>query len=145
MNIRIINSVTDIDINKVYELTKEHVYTYETRKEFNVDKVLERIKIDLLNRKETINKIYLNDKHVGYVSIIKRDDGLELSDFYIFKEYQNQGIGTQVLKILINQYQHLYLYVFKNNLRAINLYQRLGFSIIEEHQIIYKMGISSIN
>lgn len=140
MNIRIINSVDDNDIKKVYELTKEHVYTYETRKELNIEKVLERIKVDLLNRKETVNKIYLGDKHVGYVSIIPREDGIELSDFYIFKEYQNQGIGSKVLTILIKKYPQLHLYVFKNNVQAVKLYQKLNFIIIETHQVIYKMG-----
>ena len=141
MKIRIINSIDQNDIDKVYDFTKEHVYTYETRKELNLNKVLERIKNDLLNRKETINRIYLDDKHVGYVSIVNREDGLELTDFYIFKKYQGQGIGTNVLKILTKQYQHLYLFVFKNNFRAIKLYQKLDFKVIEEHQIIYKMGI----
>lgn len=136
-----ISQTNDInDVQKIYELTKEHFYLYEQRKEFNIDKVLIDVKNDLDHRFETINRIYKDDIHVGYISIIPRSDAIEITDFYIFDKYQNQGIGTEVLKIIIKNYQHLYLFVFKNNLRAIKLYQTLHFNIVETHQIIYKMG-----
>lgn len=57
---------------------------------------------------------------------------MELDNFYIFPEFQKQGIGTQVLQKCIEESQRpIFLYVFQRNTGAVALYQRLGFRIVE--------------
>ena len=76
-------------------------------------------------------QIHYNNQHVGYIHIINEDE-LEIDDFYIFDEYQNKGIGTEVLNTIIkNSTKNIFLYVFIRNTKAISFYERLGFNITE--------------
>ena len=51
---------------------------------------------------------------------------------YVFLEFQNQGIGSGVIKkCCASVNAPVILYVFINNQRAVSLYKRLGFDIAE--------------
>ena len=80
---------------------------------------------------------------VGYYHLSLEDGMMELDDIYIFDDYQNQGIGTYIIDKILNEYDDVFLYVFKKNINAIRLYERMGFKktkdiktrIIMEYQI----------
>ena len=80
----------------------------------------------------------LNEKKVGYYYFHDVDGRMEIDDLYVFPQYRNMGIGTEILKKCISETDPpVFLYVFANNKRAIALYQKLGFQITE----IIKKGI----
>ena len=55
----------------------------------------------------------------------------KLDDLYIFPEYQDQGVGSEIIKkCCALADEPVALYVFIKNQRAISLYQRLGFEIV---------------
>ena len=57
---------------------------------------------------------------------------MELDDLYIFPEYRNQQIGTKVIEKCLSETDlPVYLYVFIKNTKAVALYERLGFRVIE--------------
>ena len=89
--------------------------------------------------KEYKNIIY-NKKIIGSILIRKIDDGLLLDEIFIEKEYRNKGIGSSIIKnyVLDNDY-NLYLWVYKDNIKAFNLYKKLGFKIKEETDSRYYM------
>ena len=121
---------TKQDISKLYELSKRLIDTYEN-KNVNYDFIYNWIFNKLNNEIHDYYQILYNDNHVGYIHIINEDE-IEIDDFYIFDEYQNKGIGTIVLNTLINQStKNIFLYVFIKNMKAISLYERLGFKITE--------------
>ena len=68
----------------------------------------------------------------GYYHFYKNeDDNYEIDDLYIFKEFQNMGIGTAIIqKCCLAVDKPVMLYVFIKNHRAISLYQKLGFEIV---------------
>ena len=89
--------------------------------------------------KEYKNIIY-NKKIIGSILIRKIDDGLLLDEIFIEKEYRNKGIGSSIIKnyVLNNDY-NIYLWVYKDNIKAFNLYKKLGFKIKEETDSRYYM------
>ena len=70
----------------------------------------------------------------------KIDGGLLLDEIFIDKEYRNKGIGSLIIQnyVLDNDY-NIYLWVYKDNVKAFNLYKRLGFKIKEETDSRYYM------
>ena len=90
---------------------------------------------------KSIELIYLNDKLVGfYNGKMKDDKSFEIGNICIIPEYQNNGIGTAVLKEILfeNNNRDIILQCFKKN-PASELYERMGFEKIIETQTHYIM------
>lgn len=67
----------------------------------------------------------------GCLYVTNKDDGVLLDEIYIEEDYRNQKIGTNIIKDLLKNNQVIYLWVYKDNKKAIALYERLGFEIKE--------------
>lgn len=52
-----------------------------------------------------------------------------LAKLVIFEPYQNQGLGTEVVKMLAETYELDNLWVRADNSHAIHVYKKCGFSI----------------
>lgn len=83
--------------------------------------------------------IVVNKNIVGLVSVVDNEGKKTLEEIYIEKEYRNKGIGSDIIKNTISKNDTLYLYVYKSNAKAISLYKKLGFDIIEETDTRYYM------
>ncbi len=68
-----------------------------------------------------------------------REDGILIDEIYLEKEYRNLGIGTSIIKELILANKIIYLWVYQQNKKAIKLYIKLGFQIIEKTETRYYM------
>ena len=77
--------------------------------------------------------ISADGRKAGYYHFFRNEDGIpELDDLYLFPEFQNQGIGSAVIEKCCDEVlEPVMLYVFIRNNRAVSLYQRLGFEIVE--------------
>lgn len=120
------------DINCIYNFNKELIDKYENIQNIDYGKVLQwiykKIKIHI---SEYTCVIYDNRK-VGYYRFHQAGDKMEIDDLYIFPEFQNRGIGTAVLKKCFSDTDFpIFLYVFSKNIRAVSLYSKLGFEVIE--------------
>ncbi len=95
--------------------------------------------------KEYKNIIH-NKKIIGSVLIRKIDDGLLLDEIFIEKEYRNKGISSSIIKdYILNYDDNIYLWVYKNNIKAFNLYKKLGFKINKETDSRYYMEFQKNN
>ena len=83
--------------------------------------------------------ITCDNKKVGCCLVVKKDDGVILDEIYLEEEYRNKGIGTNVIKNILQSNSIVYLWVYKENIKAISLYKKLGFNIIEETESRYYM------
>ena len=119
-------TIEDIDV--IYELSKDLIFKYE--KQGNLDFILKWMYTKIKNHIEEYQVIYQNNVKVGYFRLFMQDEYKELDDFYIFEEYRNQGIGTEVLNQICKE--PIQLYVFDENIKAIALYERFGFRIIKD-------------
>ena len=89
--------------------------------------------------KEYKNIIY-NKKIIGSILVRKIDEGLLLDEIFIEKEYRNNGIGSSIIKnYVLDNDDNIYLWVYKDNIKAFNLYKKLGFKIKEETNSRYYM------
>lgn len=139
MKYRILKSF-DKDINRLIEYKKRTIYEYA--------KNLSNEEIDKINKYVTskvpqlINdycNIIVDNKIVGCLLLINKDDGKLLDEIYLEEEYRNKGIGTEIIKDILNNNDIVYLWVYKENKKAILLYKKLGFNVIEKTESRYYM------
>lgn len=71
--------------------------------------------------------IYIGKKIAGAFVTIPYETGYIIDEIYLFKEYRNNGIGTSIINKLKKEMPELYIWVYKNNKKALKLFKRLGF------------------
>ena len=130
------------DIPRLIEYKKDIIYLYS--KDLAKD---ERNKIDeyiITSVNETIkdyNNIIIDDKIIGIVCIKDLENAKLLDEIYLEKEFRNNGIGTDIIMKVVKKSnnKNIYLWVYKENIKAVSLYKRLGFKIIDETEFRYYM------
>ena len=129
------------DIPRLIQYKKNIIYMYS--KDLSED---ERNKIDeyvITNLNETIKdyfNIIVDDKIIGSACIKKSENAKLLDEIYLEKEFRNKGIGTDIIRKIIENNKNVYLWVYKKNKKAVLLYKRLGFTIEEETESRYYMN-----
>ena len=129
------------DIPRLIQYKKDIIYMYS--KDLAED---ERNKIDeyvITSLNETIKDYYniiINDKIIGSVCIKELENAKLLDEIYLEKEFRNKGIGTDIIRKIIENNKNVYLWVYKKNKKAVLLYKRLGFTIEEETESRYYMN-----
>ena len=87
--------------------------------------------------------ILLDEKPAGRIMVLRQDGRNHLVDIALLPEFRNQGIGTQLLKDLIAKSDQeaipVGLQVLRTNVKAIRLYERLGFTKSGEDQMYLQM------
>jgi ribosomal protein S18 acetylase RimI-like enzyme len=85
---------------------------------------------------------------IGKYIYASRQDEIIFIDIAIIPGYQSRGIGSLVITPQLKEIREGrkmgYLRVRKDNLRAIALYERTGFRVIEEEEINYRMALSPV-
>ena len=134
------------DVNKIKEYNKKTIYQYandlseEEINEIN-DYVNKTIPIELAN----YQNIIIDDKMIGCLLVTNYEDGKEIAELYLEEEYRSKGIVTKIINNIIKENNILYLWVYKKNKKAISLYKRLGFIIIDETTSRYHMKYNDNN
>lgn len=108
-------------------IPKDLIDKYEDIELVDYDKVLKWVYAKITNNIHEYNVIMNDGISVDYYHLSLEDGMMELDDLYIFDEYQNQGIGTYIINKILNEYDDVFIYVFKKNINAIRLYERMGF------------------
>ena len=101
---------------------------------------------DLHNRRfasQDIRIIQLCETDVGFLSTRNNPDTFNVDQLYILPEYQRKGIGAACMNRIIEDANHeqkpVTLQVLKINTRAFALYQRLGFTTVDENATHFQM------
>lgn len=86
--------------------------------------------------------ITYDGKPIGTIATIESEDCIEIGQFFILPDYQNRGIGTHLLKSILNEAdglgKNVKLCFLKNN-PVMSLYIRNGFRVIDTTEIMYYM------
>jgi len=81
--------------------------------------------------------ILINGKDVGWLQISESEHELELAQIHIKQAFCSRGIGTQLIRKLMNEARgkgkSVFLSVVRGN-PALSLYRRLGFAIVSEDE-----------
>ena len=96
--------------------------------------------IENLNPNETIYIYKENNINKGFIHIQNGIDIIDLLNIIVKPEFQNQGIGSILLKYIINNKEDkkIMLEVRSKNINAIKLYQKYDFKIINIRKNYYK-------
>lgn len=86
--------------------------------------------------------IMCNKNKVGCLLVVKKDDGVILDEIYLEEEYRNKGIGKDIIKNILKNNSIVYLWVYKKNIKAISLYKKMKFKIINKTENRYYMKYS---
>lgn len=96
--------------------------------------------IENLNPNETIYIYKENNINKGFIHIQNGLDIIDLLNIIVKPEFQNQGIGSILLKYIIDNKEDkkIMLEVRSKNINAIKLYQKYDFKIINIRKNYYK-------
>ena len=85
-------------------------------------------------------------KVVGFISYGNYHDETiqagEIIALYVLKDYYGKGVSKQLMHaafVALDQFSEIYLWVLKDNKRAIAFYQKMGFTLDGQEQIL-KLG-----
>jgi GNAT superfamily N-acetyltransferase len=84
----------------------------------------------------TYDVIWVDERPAGRIWISRDDEQIHLLDIALLDEFQNRGVGTVLLRRLINEAvtnnKRLRHMVFSLNTDARRFYERLGFVVFDE-------------
>ena len=139
MNYRLV-SATKRDILKLIEYKLESIFDYaENLSLEEINQINDYVKSNVPKELNNYKVICIDDKKVGCLLITNKDDGVLLDEIYLEEKYRNKGIGTSIIKEILSNYNIVYLWVYKLNTKALSLYKKLGFKIINETKTRYYM------
>ena len=123
----------EADILPIFQLNQDLIDKYEDLASIDYDRILDWVRKNIETQLPHFRRVLLDGKLAGYFCLCPSDDKWEADSLFVFPEFQNQGIGTQVLKDCLRESDgKLFFYVFKENTGALRLYERLGFRIVKE-------------
>lgn len=131
------------DINRLIEYKKRTIYEYaKDLSNEEIDKINKYVTSEVPKLINDYCNIVVDNKIVGCLLLTNKDDGKLLDEIYLEEEYRDKGIGTKIIKNILNNNDIVYLWVYKENKKAISLYKKLEFYAIEETESRYYMRYS---
>ena len=134
---------TEMNIELIKDIKLETIFSSPDEfAEGNEDKIKEYIDMSVKEFLDDTKMVIINDSIAGIFLVRNFEDGVLIDEIYLYDEYRNKGIGTKLINSVKNK--NVYLWVYKNNEKAINLYTKLGFKVIDETETRYKMKRENI-
>jgi len=137
-----LRSITENDYDFIYQVKKD---AYKKYVEINFGNWDEELQKEYFNSfietyKEGAFIITIGEKDVGFYNGCITDNEYEIGNICIIPEYQNRGIGTNILKDVLsnNANKEIRIQYFKQNPVG-RLYERLGFKLVGETAFHYQM------
>jgi ribosomal protein S18 acetylase RimI-like enzyme len=134
----------NIDLLIGYKLRNIFEYAINLTDE-EVDKINNYVNSNIPKQIQNYKLITSDSKIIGCLLVEKHLDGVLLDEIYLDEEYRNKGIGTSIIKNILKDNNITYLWVYKNNKEAIRLYEKLGFTVIEETDSRYFMKFNKLD
>ena len=122
------SSAEQRDLPLLFAMNKTLIDEYEDISAIDYDRVLAWVKKNLEKNLPHFRRIEVNAVTAGFFCL----NGGELDSLFILPEFRGNGIGSEVIRYCQQTSPALFLYVFKRNLRATELYRRLGFTITKD-------------
>ena len=98
----------------------------------------QNVPLDINNYKLIIS----DNKRIGCLLLKEKEDGVLLDEIYLEDDFRNKGIGTSIISNVLENSNIVYLWVYKDNIKAVKLYKRLLFNVIDETNTRYYMKYS---
>ena len=131
------------DIEQIIKFKTNNIFAYakdiDEKEKKKIQKYVEK---DISSEISNYKMIMVDNKVVGTIGVIDYEDSKMIDEIFIEEEYRNKGIGTSIIKDILDKYDGMYLWVYKDNKEAIKLYKRFNFEVVEdtENRYLMKMG-----
>lgn len=155
----IITKITENDILELQEIGRKTFS--ETFSENNTEESMneylessfstEKLSTELNDKNSEFYFAKINDEVIGYLKLnigssqteIKDDNTLEIERIYVSKDFHGKKVGQILYEKAIEiakqkKVDYVWLGVWEKNLRAINFYQKNGFTEFDKH--IFRLG-----
>lgn len=130
----------DIELLIKYKLSTIYAYADEIDEE-EKNRINEYVNNSVLQLLDKYKVIVLDEKNVGCLLVTEYEDGVMIDEVYLEEKYRNLGIGSSLLRGIISKHDVVYLWVYKKNRGAIQLYHKLGFKVALETETRYFMEV----
>ena len=128
------------DIPRLIRYKKDIIYMYsKDLAEDERNNINEYIITSVNEMFKDYYNIIIDDKIIGSILLKDMPQGKLLDEIYLEKDFRNTGIGTDIIRKMLKKNRNIYLWVYKENEKAISLYNRLGFIIVDETDSRYYM------
>ncbi len=135
----LVKATTDnIELLIKYKLLTILKYAKDLSKE-ELNKIKEYVNSSVAMEISNYQLVVVDEKIIGCILVSDYEDGKLLDEIYLEDRYRNKGIGSRLIKDVLRNNAIVYLWVYKDNKEAIDLYERLGFLFYEETETRYKM------
>ena len=116
------------DLPLLFALNKALIEEYEDLTAIDLPRVLRWVEQNLEAHLGDFRRVLYNGELAGF--FCRCDD--ELDSLFVLPQFRGLGIGTQVIRHCQENAPSLFLYVFRQNTQAVELYRRMGFQITKE-------------
>lgn len=128
------------DISKLTSYKLNTIFEYARKLEDEeYHRILEYVQSNVPLELNQYQIIVVDGIVVGSLLLTEKDNHTFLDEIYLEESYRNKGIGKDILKNILSQYDIVYLWVYQSNQKAISLYKKLGFQIVEKTETRYCM------
>jgi ribosomal-protein-alanine N-acetyltransferase len=89
---------------------------------------------------EEVFGYYVDNRLVAFVHVLKTFECLEIINIVVDEDFRKQGIASKLVDYIIDYYddlEYILLEVNEHNDKAINLYNKLGFKVINVRKKYY--------
>lgn len=131
----------DIDFIKKAKLYNILKYAHDlTEKDIlNINNYVEKsLLVEMSNYKIIVH----DNQKIGCLLVTEKEDSITLDEIYLEEEYRNKKIGTNIIANILKSNSLVYLWVYKENTKAISLYKKMEFKVINETETRYYMEYS---
>ena len=103
------------------------------------EKIKNNIVLNIEQNYKNYKIIYVEKEIAGAYAIVNYEDGKMIDEIYLFDEYRNNGIGSDIVNNLVVNCRYLYVWLNKNNVDAVRFFERLNFKKVSSGRtLIYK-------
>ena len=139
-----LDNANETDISKLIEYKLRSIFSYaKNLPKEEINKITSYVQNSIPKKIKNYRIVCVDNKKVGCILLENKDDGVLLDEIYLEENYRNKGIGSNIINKIISENNIIYLWVYKLNIRAISLYRRLGFKVIQEDENRYYMKFDS--
>ena len=135
-----VGTLTYIDPNtKIFGALGHEIADSTTKEILNINNYVEKsILVEMSNYKIIVH----DNQKIGCLLVTKKENSMMLDEIYLEEEYRNKKIGTNIITNILKSNSLIYLWVYKENTKAISLYKKMKFKVINETETRYYMEYS---